>query len=224
MNDLLIGTGFYCTQASHAAKCQMWEAWLKNTVPVCDNIVVIDNADVPLDSALHGPARVIRNRVNLGHVGDSLRPGVGPLLGWSMSWIQSALVAYSEKCDFIYKEQDCFAFGDWLPIVRQSTGMTTGKHNSMSCEQSVFFIARDFILPFIREYIQLGLGFSDVAMVPEEKFSRIMASWRSYTGYHDLPGGRNRPLPDVSSPGWPPFYAQQLNLEEILKLKAANLL
>ena len=220
INPILIGTGYYATQDNSTAMLQMWQAWLKNTLTVSDNIVVIDNADAPLPLAEHGPARVIRNRRNLGHVGDSLPPGVGPLLGWSLSWMQTALVAYSEGCDLIYKEQDCFAFGDWLPVVRQSCFMTTGRHHAMQCEQSLFYLNHDFILPFLREYIHLSLGFNDVAMVPEAKFVRIMESFRSCCGFHDLLGGRNRPLPNFKEP----FYAQKLTLEEIMKLKEAGLL
>ena len=216
MNEVLIGTGFYNTPANAEARFQMWEAWLKNTLRVTGNIVVVDNAAVALPVHLRGPARIIKCRRNLGHVGDSGADNQGPILGWSMSWIQSALVAYADGCDFVYKEQDCFAFNDWLPLLRTAQ-MTTGRHDKMPCEQSLFYLAHDFILEFIRRY--LNFADSDVRTLPEEKFVAIMDG-EPRSCFHELPGGRNRPLPLFHVP----FYAQRLTTEEIISLTREGLL
>lgn len=205
-NSLLIGSGFYSPPDKFIERRRLFQLWMENTLPVCSNVVVVDNSPepgAPWDSSV----RVIRCRQNLGHPGDSnaiMKPG--PLLGWSMSWILPALVAYCDGCDFIYKEQDCFAFGDWVPVVRRGQ-MTFGRNSQMGCEQSLFYINHAFILRFLFEY--LGQFGHDAMISSESKFLSIMEKL-NWVEFHDLPGGRDRPLPNAA-----PYYAQRMTIPEI---------
>lgn len=184
----------------------LFHQWLDNTLPVCRNIVVVDNSPEP-GAPWNPNVRVIRCRDNLGHPGDGdaiKKPG--PLLGWSMSWILPAVVAYCDGCDFVYKEQDCFAFGDWLPVIRRGR-MSIGRNSQMPCEQSLFYIGHDFILTFVWEY--LGQSGHDATFSSEAKFVAIKDRAEGIE-FHDLPGGRDRPLPNAA-----PYYAQRMTIAEI---------
>jgi hypothetical protein len=213
MNNVLIGTGFFANSVDHEAKTDFFWEWVKNTRPVSDNIVVIDNST----HGLHHSFRDIRIKQNMGHVGSPMA-GNYNLLGWSLSWILPALVAYSDGCDFIYKEQDCLAFGDWLPRLRQHQ-MTIGHSMSSPCEQSLFFIRHDFIIKVVAEYMAIEVH--DSVMIPETKFAFLKARFPAEIAFHDLPGGRERPAKMVANS---PFYYQQITPDELATLKESKLI
>lgn len=170
----------------------------------------------------------IRVNHNLGHVGAWLpRPTEAPqLLGWSLSWILPALVAYSERKDFVYIEQDCLAFGNWqtsimADVEAKDLNVAIGRcpANIAACEQSLFWVRWQTIPLFVAAY--LAIPESDAVMLPEEKFVKLMNDRPDLKiGFHDLPGGRARPLP-YDAPAW---YAQHITPEEMAELKRRGLL
>lgn len=151
---------------------------------------------------------------NLGHVDSSKLGHDHKLLGWSMSWILPALVAYSEGLDFVYKEQDCLAFGDWLQAIMRGDA-AFGKNSGMPCEQSLFFIRHSFILDFVTAY--MAMPKPDIIDVPESKFARLMNEFPDRITFHDLPCGRNRPMPLVKDRPW---YVQRIEPNELQQLKS----
>ncbi len=215
MREVLIGTGFFSTVEDHDKKLGLFVDWWRNTTKAAGNIVAVDNSEFPLSDVFKG-VRIIRNRRNLGHACAQCVKG-GPLLGWSMSWIQPALIAYAEGCNFIYKEQDCFAFGDWIKEI-DTGGMSFGLNKTVDCEQSLFFIRHEFILTSIRYY--MAISRPDWEMLPESKFARMRQVNPYQISFHNLPGGRDRPLPDTSKP----FYAQRLTEDEFAQLRKEKLL
>lgn len=217
MNNLLIGTGFYSKSCNWESNLRGLASWIQNTNQICGNIVIVDNAEKPISRYLGRDGGIIRNQRNLGHVGDSINSN-GPLLGWSMSWIQPSLIAYAEGCDYIYKEQDCFAFGDWVPYLTSNQPMTTGVNSQMPCEQSLFYLRHHFILRFVAAY--MSIVESDRVMSPEQKFVTVMKMFPDECAFHKLPGGRDRPLPDLREP----FYAQRLTPEEMKTIQLAGLI
>lgn len=187
---------------------------------VTSNIVIVDNSQGFCTTAeVYAPmVRCVRIRENLGHANDPIsKTARTPLLGWSMSWLIAAQIAYSEGCDFIYKEQDCLAFGDWLPLVRRGCA-SIGRNDAMPCEQSLFYIRHDYLLTFITNYFKLGGH--DAEISTEDKFRRLMDASGGAIEFHDLPGGRNRPLPDLSKP----FYLQRITQNEMQQLKDSELI
>lgn len=221
-NEILIGTGFFATPDNVVDAGAFLKLWMENTERVCGNIVVTDNSQAFFATSQdYVSARSVRILKNLGHAcWPMAQTAKTPLLGWSISWMIPALLAYSEGCDFVYKEQDCLAFGDWLPVITPNglAQMTIGRHSTMPCEQSLFYIRHGFILPFLRDYMLLGMH--DAVMVTEEKFRRIKDSYGDAITFHDLPGGRNRPMPDLSKP----FYLQKITSNEMNILKSADLI
>jgi len=197
--SFLIGTGFYATDAEHFLKVREFQRWLRNTTQATPApVVVVDNSAAGIGA--HSPHRVIRIEKNLGHMSAPARHA-GRFTGWSVSWILPALVAYSEGLDFIYKEQDCFAFGDWVEAI-QCGDFTVGRNAIMPCEQSLFFIRQHAIPEVIGRYASLNT--SDQFMSTEEKFSKCGAT------FHPLGCGRDRPItPDATA-----WYAQKLTESE----------
>jgi hypothetical protein len=158
---------------------------------------------------------------NLGHIGDLLE-GRKPhkFCGWSMGVMTLALLAYQNETDFIYKEQDCLAFGPWVERLYSECGdkkVCFGKNGLMTCAQSLFLVKHDFIPEFVRSY--LGTG-PDAATMPETKFSNMakvnQPNWTQFGFGVD----RDRPIP------WDDevFYAQHLTRNELGELSKRGLI
>ena len=217
MNPIFIGTGFYSSAEDHPRKLDFFKTWLLNNPSF--PTVVIDNSALglgpePSFAAYGADLRIIRVRKNLGHMSAPLVPS--RLLGGTLSWILPALVAYSENCDYIYKEQDCLAFGNWIPEVRQGRA-SFGNHATMDCEQSLVYIARDFIPDFLAAY--MAIPESDAQVLGETKYKLIEAQFPGQIARHALQPGRGRPLPlDFRGP----WTAQQFTAAELAALKAAG--
>jgi len=217
MRPILIGTGFHAGLESHDEQVNfLLGYWLSNTR---SPIVIIDNSYVGLPKS-DGRIQIFRIRNNLGYTGDRNVVRGNRIMGWSMSWILPAMVAYSENCDFIYKEQDCLAFGDWVPVVRgNGRGFRCGRYSRMDAEQSLFFLERDFIPDFVSAY--LSLKQSDLDMLPESK-GPAAAKLCGITDYFfDMPFGRERPLTIYKDRPW---YAQRFTPEELQQVKEAGLI
>jgi len=210
MNNL-IGTGFYSVGDDKAKRDLAWR-W--ETLISPRPFVVIDNSGLgyPLE---HNPfRRVVRIQHNLGHVEQFYgKAGSPQLLGWSMSWIQSALIAYSELRDFLYIEQDCLVFGPWEAAL--AAHIETNKLaacfgdpvGELGVEQSFFWISWGAILDVIALYLDYP---PDAEFLPERKFKRLFHSRRDI-GRLPFGVGRNRPFPRDRSP----FYIQKITPEEM---------
>ena len=173
----------------------------------------MDNSQ-PL-AGLHDAAFIQYVRIfkNLGHPGDQSIHG-NRLMGWSMSWIIPALIAYSENCDFIYKEQDCLAFGDWVERIRHGQ-ISYGFNSQMPCEQSLFYIERDTIPQFVAAY--MAIPEPDNFYSSEQKMVDAAKGFDVHQ-FHML-FGRERPLV-IADGTW---YAQRITHEELAQIREAGL-
>lgn len=216
---ILIGSGFYATAKDLEARESFLGRWMDNTIDACnlrsDRLVIVDNSDPGLSPMSCWRTQVIRVHKNLGHNTDFAATH-SRLLGWSLSWILPALMAYSERMDFVYKEQDCLAFGDWLPEIRRGL-MSVGRHPHMPCEQSLFWISRDFIPDFVAAY--MAHPDPDNATVTEDKMMQVAKQFGDAVQFHDLPFGRERPLTFHRDRPW---YAQRWTPEELQQLDATH--
>mgnify|MGYP003335771933 CR=1 FL=1 len=192
----LIGTGFCATDQS-----TWFNRWLPNTLAHGGRLVVVDNSQSPGLRKLDDSYQIVRLWKNLGHMSAPARHATR-FTGWSISWMIPALMAYSEGCDFIYKEEDCYAFGDWFNAI-QCGDFTVGRNSIMPCEQSLFFIRHGAILDVLAKYQSIPQ--SDCQVSTEEKFVMCGAT------FHDVGPGRDRPL----TPERLPWAAQKLTQEEI---------
>lgn len=205
-NPILIGSGFYSTPENHREKLAFFNQWLENTIP--HNPVVVDNSKSKLGRTITFES--VRIQRNAGYVGLPINQSVGPMLGWSISWIVPALIAYSEGCDFVYKEQDCLCFGDWLPRIKTHR-LAFGRCNQMKVETCLFYLRHDFILEAIHRF--MGYKEHDATFPVESKFLAMMVADSENIGFYDLPGGRDRPMPTTE-----PFFVQKVTPEELKTL------
>lgn len=211
--NAVIGSGFWSDMASAESKRRFSELWFKtNTVPG-DKVVIVDNSECGIWPC---QASILRINHNLGHVGSHIGAALPKLLGWSMSWILPALVAYSERMDFLYIEQDCLCFGDWrnqIDAAASDVEFVFGRNSFMDCEQSLFWIKCDEIPSFVGRYISIAGG--DGQVLPETKFIKCLpARWRTLP----FPGGRDRPIATGSGT----FYVQQITGPELEMLAASG--
>ncbi len=216
MRELIIGTGFYANPSTLREKAAFLRLWLANTRQPHERVIIFDNSATGIpDGIFRG--RVIRSTFNLGHCGES-EGQRHKFTGWSMSWIIPALLAYSDNCDFIYKEQDCLAFGNWLSQVRSGRA-AFGNNDVMECENSLFYIERDFIPEFAQAF--MALPGKDAQFVVEAKFKALEQSLQG-VGRFSMGVGRNRPLPaDLHARPW---YAQRLTHPELNRIATEGLI
>jgi hypothetical protein len=211
MSSTLIGTGFYASEEDHDQEYRFFQSvWVPNTGREKRLVVVTNSHYCPL---LPKEIRVYRN---LGHVDNSPFATTHKLLGWSMSWIMPAMVAYSEGLDFIYKEQDCLVFGDWMQAICHGDACF-GRNSVMGCEQSLFYIRHGFILDFVTAYMSLPQ--MDAKCTPENKFMILKERFSGIEQF-DMPCGRERPLP-LERKTW---YAQRLTPVELDELRKRGLI
>ena len=200
----IIGTGFY---SSGEFDDSFFSIWYKNTYKYANpEEVVVVNSNCKKPEGAKG-TWINLNR-NPQHVRDMRDQSIS-FGGWSISFIASATVALANNVDFIYKEQDCLAFGNWVhEIYRQAKEenlkMLVGvKNNPQKVEQSLIYVRKDFVQRFLSELY--GIDRSDINMRPEYKFLSIMERFPDSTGFLKIGTGCNRPF-DVNKET---FYIQR---------------
>lgn len=233
MRRILIGTGYFATKENWTKKRHFLSLWRRfNLWPIREmadlKIAVVDNSQSGALSTRpmweeYG-IQSISVDTNLGHVHDFLNHDTPQWGGWSMSWMITAMIAYSEQRDFIYIEQDCLCFGDWFGTLMQDRRYNSqhppgefdeghefdaliGTHDTMPCEQSLFWVRHGYIPEFLKLYLEFQ---GDGMMLPEAKFRMMLRHHRQHIWFHSLGVGRQRPWPETG-----PFYVQQLTDPEL---------
>lgn len=225
----VIVSGFYegeqKTTNFSISKKDFLDIWYKNTVQFCNPTkIYVINVSNPIDKK-YANLEFINMTENLGHVNDFVKLNdTHSLSGYTLSVLIGMLVAYNNKADFIYKEQDCLAFGNWVDelyneLEEKGNKMLIGKgHMDGFIEQSLFICKNEFILPFISLYLNFMQG--DYPLLPEYKFLQIMQNNPALIGFLDFGYGRIRPVNYQDSV----FYVQQLNDEEIQYLENTGMI
>lgn len=218
--NYMIGTGYYGDKPEHATFFGTWmQNTLRHTKAVKESIVVVNAASKPV-SSLGGTW--LNMRRNYGHVKQM--PKDEKYGGWWTGFMLAAMHAYHHGCDFIYKEQDCLAFGPWVDRLygdQRSTGakVLVGKFDhKYKVEQSLVLVMRKAIPELIRLY--LNIDATDMALRPELKFLRIMKRYPKFMQFMSMGCGRNRPIPYQA----PCFYVQKLTAHELRNLQTQGLL
>lgn len=216
----LIGTGFYSNAEEYEEKLRFLDLWLSNTKD--HDIVIIDNSVRPL-VVDHDRVRVVRLNNNKGHV-DQFKGAFRPqILGMSICWITSAMIAYAEDRDFIYKEQDTLCFGPWVQelyrrgeFYKLMAQMGYALCTPARVECCLFWVDYDFIIEMIAKYLEISDG--DGKLTPEEKFDHVSQLERRIAPI-SFGVGRDRPIP-WDDPIW---YAQRFKSEEMDALRARKM-
>jgi hypothetical protein len=222
----VIGSGYF--SGGKIDPREQAEMWVENTrrhfSPQHIFVVAQERTDFPVQSGIS----VITCPGNPGHVHNLL--GIWQPMkphafgGWSSSILALAMIAYSSECDFIYKEGDCFAFGDCATAMYQASygkGAVWGKYDRMPCAQSLFLVKHPTIPDFVRDYLSLGND-RDKHNLPEHKFSKMLMRWPSRYGQFSFGYDRARPNQGLSACHDSAWYVQQLDADEIAELKSCG--
>jgi hypothetical protein len=214
-----IGTGYHATPGSDDFFC----TWYKNTLRFSEpkRITVLSDSGsllpfksgVMLDLNLDG---------NLGHFMQLVNGQKAYAInGWSGAIVTLALIAYCDECDFIFKEQDCLAFGPWAEKMYDELGTAKGIWGScsfMPCEQSLFLVMHDQIPQFVQHYLD-GPPQNRSGEFGEDKFKRMEEKYPDQYRRFSFGCGRDRPIL------WddPVFYFQQAKPEDVAEAKRRGL-
>lgn len=225
----LLGTGYY-----HHPDKEDWAKWFSklwaddlvrmNPDPakvVCVGVGACQNPFSP-GAYVH----FIQLDGNCGHIhqliGKQEPAKPHSFCGWSASIITLAMLAYTNECDFIYKEQDCLTFGPWVKQLYNELGskkMLFGKGRGMPCAQSLFIVRHKWIPVFVQNY--LGMNTDRVITdLPEHKFMRLLDIYPDQIGQFSFGVDRDRPLP-FEDHVW---YAQKFTPDELFSLAARSLI
>jgi hypothetical protein len=216
-----IVTGYYGKDAYTA---DFFEIWWENTHRFSEpkDIFVINvNSDSCPEEKW---GKWIDLSYNLGHVHD-LDVNDYPnkkFCGWSMSFIMGAYLAYSNNTDFIYKEQDCLAFGDWVDeLYSHDKEIVVGQSihaDGQALEQSLFLVRHSAILDFVNAYTNFGGNDAGRGYIrPESKFAKVLnQSFSNRFAFTKMGYGRSKPKNfQESIDQGETFYIQKLTPEEI---------
>jgi len=191
-----------------------FDIWKKNTKKYApESEIRIIGPDSP--SSKDG-IHIVSTYPNLGHVHDYIegkREGIW--CGWTAGIVVGMIDAYVNGWDFIYKEQDCLAFGDFVNKMKEeniNSDITYGSCRLMGPAQSLF-IVRNYIIPVI---IGCLAQYKDKDVLPEYKFQKLQVRQNRLSFGYD----RDRPFNVHDSV----FYVQQLTPTDLQILKNSNLI
>ncbi len=212
--NYIIGTGYY--ESSERDVNFYQNIWLPNTLKYSqpEKIVVV-NSGSP-NRKISDKEVWIDSTINLGHVNDNQGFNQDILFtGWTAGFIQAAMYAYTNKCDFIYKEQDWLAFGNWVRELQETaktknklmlTGELWGYNHGLVIELSLIYLKYEFIIPFLIEL--LSIKETDRRLYPETKFVFIRDKLPNLIGTLDFGYAGNRPFNEndetfyIQKPRW----------------------
>jgi hypothetical protein len=201
-------------------RIQLWEENVMRFAPQCERLVLaVDNADPGLKHT-----QVIKLPGNLGNYMQVVERQV-PYLhqGCTMQFVALAQLAYVNECDFIYQEQDCLAFGDYVQALYDavsSNGMCVGRMHATEWAAVALMLVRHRFIPEFVRWWSASDPELDRNQLSELKMRRMMDGNVNEIVWHDLGPERRRPF----DPKKLPFYIQQVTWEDIDILKKENLI
>lgn len=224
---LLGSSYFHGGHANREAFARIWN-WNNQRLDMMPSRTVIVAEAGSIPPIRSAEADVIHLSGDLGHIGSHLNGSVNyEFTGWSASMCALAMLAYTDCSDFIYKEEDCLAFGPWVERMYADMGdrdfvfghaMRSAPHQL--CSQSLFLVRHRFIPTMVSEYLALGKD-GHVNNTGENKFYKIEQKYGSRRVARLTFGvDRERPI------HWeaPVFYAQQWSDAELDEAKRRGLI
>lgn len=196
---------------------EFFDVWYENTRRYVENNIpiIILGPNCPEISDLKN-VKILDTYDNLGHVSDyQENRRHGRWCGWTSAIVYGMIHAYIHNVDFVYKEQDCLAFGNYIRQMYNECddcGIIYGKCEIMNAAQSLFLVKRDAIPDIISSLAKDD----DKDVLPEYKFLRLPIKQKRLSFGYD----RDRPF----NPDDEIFYIQQVSKEDMSILKNKNLI
>jgi hypothetical protein len=228
-----IGSGYYNRPNAEWAET-FFVHWQKNILrfayPLPQRIFVVAVGD-SCPALTDDIVEVIRLKGNLGHghqlIGVEQPAKPHAYSGWSGAFLSTAMLAYCNETDFVWQEQDCLGFGDYIGEMYRAMGdrnwIVGGPMKAspfMPSHQSLVLIRHHMIPTIVRLFLDCGDERSKDRLI-EHKFAHIAGMVKWQTAF--LPPNfvdRMRPLP-INALAW---SAQQFTADELDLLKRHNLI
>lgn len=160
---------------------------------------------------------------NLGHYTDLLE-GRKPhsFSGATAAIMTLAMVAYADESDFIFKEQDAYAFGPWVEHLYEAMGdggAAIGAYEPAPSGTALMIFKHSFIPQMVSRYLSMRPEHDTNSLV-EHHFHEMAANDPKMFRYYSMGYDKSRPVNFDD----PVFWIQQPNQEEIQILKQKGLL
>lgn len=160
---------------------EMFSIWLANTRRwTSPSVIYVINSGAAVPSGAAG--NWVNLPINIGHHLDLVGTEAGvrfKLAGWSTGFVLGGMLAYAAGADYIYKKQDCLAFGPWVErlyedLEAQGADMLVGRHGIYGVEQALMILRHGFIIDFIAQYLRMNSDAGADYVNPERKFASLM--------------------------------------------------
>jgi hypothetical protein len=195
---------------------EFFNLWYNNTRKFAgETDILILGPDAPVLDSDKSNIKVLDTYDNLGHVDDYVYgKRHGKWCGWTSAVVFGMMHAYMHNVDFIYKEQDCLAFGNYIERMYEESSdsdIIYGSCQVMGAAQSLFLAKRNAI----PDIIGAMSVYPDGLMLPEAKFANLPVKQKRFSFGYD----RDRPW----NPSDSVFYIQQVTVDDLEQLKYNNL-
>jgi hypothetical protein len=218
-NEKLTETHCFYTKYAELTAQEFFNLWYENTrkyIPKEIPIHILGPDKPNLENKEN--IKSLLEYENLGHLGDLLSKNkTGFLCGYTASAVYGMMDAYLRGKDFLYKEQDCLAFGDYIGEIYRiindcnNYGVLVGPNQTQPCSTALHFIKRNSIPYAINKICSTP----DIYSIPENKYSEMPNLGKLTFGYD-----RDRPF-NVKDKI---FYVQQIKTQELQILKDEKLI
>ena len=226
----MIGTGYHARAGREQA--WFWNRWYENTLrfadPVPQEIVVLASGGIypPLTENQCITTQWVYLIGDLGHCHDLLAGNKSyRFCGGTAGVLFLAWTAYLNECDFIHKEQDCLAFGNWVETMYAeigSHGCIFGSTDQMPSSETLMLVKHAFIPDFCRLYLETPSEHKP-EYIGEAKFAKLEKEHPDLYCRYSFGVDRSRPLPPDMASG-KPWYAQKFTRDELLKIRDSGMI
>lgn len=227
MNDnYILYTGYvnhpkdeYCLHLKYASlnTQEFFDIWYINTRKhIPENIPIhIVGPDCP-DLSKTKNVKCLAEYKNLGYCADLIEKRTNDfLIGYNAGVVYGMIDAYVRGKDYLYKEQDCLAFGNYVDEIYKISGshsVVIGPNKTQACSTALHFIKRAGIPYAISTMVSAP---DAVNLLTEVKYRRMQnLVW--------LPFGYDRDRPFNTKDKI--FYIQQVKKSELQILKDEKLI
>jgi hypothetical protein len=215
----IVGSGYIGGDAGRGLFSLIWASNLERNPDcnACQVIIICSRNEFP---PLHQEwIKLIRLEGDLGHICRD-NSHKHQIEGWPMAVMTGAMLAYNDESDFIFIEQDCLPFGNFVSRMYEEigeAGLIMGSLSHQPCAQSLFLVRHWFIPQFVHSY--LGKKINERKLQGEQVFTQMEQEMPGKIKRFSFGFDRDRPPDGFESMKGKTWYVQQVSVDEVARLK-----